>query len=102
MGKDEKSHLLSANSLQTVGMPPVLFLFTLDQIATQLNIEQDSLMRTYLYYEGRSRGIMQRHMMRTVNIAPEEQDPDWRVTAREYVRWLKRMGFRTYDITTFG
>ena len=79
---------------QVVGLPPVIFLFTVDQIAGMLNVEVDTVMATYLYYVGRTTGRKQTHQMDAVNIAPADHIPDWRVPQREFLRWCTRRGIK--------
>lgn len=86
-------------STARVGVPPLLFLFTIDQIASMLNISEKRVRESYLFYQGRSTGIMPRHQMRAVNIAPASEKADWRISNREFISWAKRMGFKLYDFT---
>lgn len=92
-------NLLSQQSLRSVGLPPVIFMYTLDQICAMISIEEKTLRATYLYYVGRSSGRPQRHHMEAVNIAPTEEKAEWRVTMKQFVRWLKRMGFEIRELT---
>lgn len=87
---------------QSVGLPPVIFLFTTDQLASMLNISETHLMNTYLYYAGRSSGIKASHQMDAVNIAPADERPDWRVNVSEFVRWCKRRGIKIQTMTHFA
>lgn len=80
-----------------VGLPPRVFLFTLDQIAFMLNISERAVAQTYTYFEGRSIGTRTRDRMIARNIAPDDRAPDWRVAEREFVRWMKLKGFRYYE-----
>ena len=82
-----------------LGLPPVMFTWTLDQICAMMNLEEGYLKSTYLYYVGRSTGMMPRHMMKAVNIAPDHLPADWRVSAPEFMSWLKRMKFTLKDMT---
>jgi hypothetical protein len=102
VARGEKSHSLSERSTNSVGVPPIIFLFTLDQVCSMMNITEQTLKTKYLYYVGRSAGLMPRHMMRATNIAPPDEASEWRVSHKEFVLWLKRMGFRTYDLTIIG
>lgn len=79
---------------QAVGLPPVIFLFTIDQIAGMLNVEVPTVMTTYLYFVGRSSGRKDTIQMDAINIAPEDQAPDWRVPQREFLRWCTRRGIK--------
>jgi hypothetical protein len=90
---------LSQESLRSVGLPPVIFMYTLDQICGMISVEEDTLRQKYLYYIGRSSGRPQRHHMEAVNIAPDGEKAEWRVTLKQFVRWLKRMGFKTHELS---
>lgn len=90
---------LSSRSLDSVGLPPMVFFWTIDQIASMLNISEETVRLKYLFYSGRSTGIKKRHHMQAINIAPEDESAEWRVSAREFVMFLKRMGLKTYEIT---
>lgn len=91
---------LSQQGLKEVGLPPIIFLFTLDQVAGMLNIQEQTLRQKYLYYRGRSSGRPQRHHMEAVNISPSDEKSDWRVSMKEFVKWCRKMGFRNYELTT--
>lgn len=82
---------------EKVGMPLRPFLWTLDQLAVMLNVEEKTIRGSYVYYEGRSTGVRARDKMTARDIAPEGQRPDWRVAEREFLRWLKVKGFRVYE-----
>lgn len=77
-----------------VGLPTTAFFFTLDQIASMINVQMETLRSKYLYYIGRSAGIMASHQMPAINIAPEGERADWRVLEQEFVKWCKRRGVR--------
>ncbi len=87
------------HKLKKIGLPDVVFLFTIDQVASMMNVEQDTIMSVYLYFQGRSSGPRKRHHMRAVNIAPEDKKAEWRVSLEEFRLWLKRVGFQAKDIT---
>jgi hypothetical protein len=82
---------------QGIGFPIRPFLFTLDQIATLIQVSEQQLKKVYIHYEGRSLGFRKNDNMLARNIAPEGEKPDWRVTEKEIVRWLRFRGFRVYD-----
>lgn len=86
----------------SVGLPPVVFLYTTDQIASMLNVRIETVMQTYLYFVGRSSGLKKTHQMEAINIAPEDEAPDWRVSASEFIKWLKRRGFKIHGATYFA
>lgn len=79
-----------------VGMPPRVFLYTLDQIGVMLDLNETALAR-HVYFEGRSVGARKRGYMIARNIAPPDAKPEWRIAEREFVRWMKFKGFRYYE-----
>ncbi len=85
-----------ADRARRVGLPPRPFLYTLDQVSTMLNIGMPTL-RSYLYYLGRSVGPQGHDEIQAVNIAKPSQDPDWRVSEGELIRWMKHKRFRYYE-----
>lgn len=87
------------SKLGKVGLPSLVFMFTIDQIASMMNVQENTIQSVYLYYQGRSTGVKKRHMMTAVNIAPADQKPEWRISLEEYRLWLKRMGFKQSDLT---
>lgn len=80
-----------------VGLPPRVFLYTVDQLAVLLNVTEQTLHTSILHHEGRDVGIRGRHEMLARNIAKPNDKPDWRVAEHEFVRWLKMKGFKYYD-----
>lgn len=91
----------AAANLRKVGLPPTIFLFTLDQLSSMMNLSMNNLMVTYIFYQGRSTSLKKRHQMSAINIAPDDEKPDWRVSVEEFKAWLRRMGFKATDITYF-
>lgn len=84
-----------------VGLPPLLFMFTLDQVCAMLQVEMKTLMRDHLWYTGITPGIPMRRQMKAVNIG-EHDAPVWRVSQREFVVWAKRQGFKVSDYARFS
>lgn len=80
-----------------VGLPPRVFLYTLDQLCVMIDIDVKSLEKSHVYFEGRSIGTRRRDLMIARNIAAPDEKPEWRVAEREFVRWLKFKGFRYYE-----
>lgn len=80
-----------------IGLPPRVFLYTLDQIAVMLDVSPTRIAQAYVYFVGRSIGSRHKHLMVARNIAPPEDPPEWRIPEREFVRWMKHKGFRYYD-----
>lgn len=83
-----------ASRPEKIGLPPRIFLYSLDQIAMLLDIELKSLKSNYIYYEGRSTGVRRRDYISSRNIAPDGEKPEWRVAEKELIRWFKHKGFK--------
>ena len=81
---------------ESVGLPTRVFLYTLDQIAALLDIQQLTLETQHIYFDCRSMGAKTKHHMYAYNIAQPGQPPDWRVTESELIRWLKVKRMRFY------
>lgn len=83
-----------------VGIPPMVFFFTLDQLAGMLSIEEKTIRTSYLYYAGRTTGKHSPNLLYAVNMAadPITDPPNWRVAHTEFVRWLRRKGFRVANL----
>jgi hypothetical protein len=77
-----------------VNLPVRPFLYTLDQVGTILNLGLPALKRDYLYLSGRTPGVQPKDSILAINISRFDDRPEWRVEEREFVRWLKRKGFR--------
>lgn len=88
---------------QHVGLPPNVFLYTLDQVATILSLSVEEFKnKGYVFYEGRSTYIKKNAQMSARNIAPNPTDaPVWRILDSELVRWMKLKGFRYYESGVF-
>jgi hypothetical protein len=93
---DEKD-LNRRPSPEPLGLPVRAFLFTVDQIATMIAVDEKRVKDSYLFYQGRSVGNRPRGKMMARNIAPEGEKPEWRIAEREVIRWLRTMGFKIYD-----
>lgn len=79
---------------EKIGLPPRIFLYTLDQIAFLIEVELPRLKRAYIFYEGRSVGVPSREKIPARNIAPKGETPDWRVSEAVFIRWLKFKGYK--------
>lgn len=79
-----------------MGLPLKVFLYTLDQIATMIEIDVKTLKTSYIHYVHRSIGARQHPLMEARNIAPDGEKPDWRIAENEFVRWLRYKGFKVY------
>lgn len=82
---------------ERVGLPARPFLYTTDQIATLLSLDEKTVKAQYLFYEGRSTGKRKLGLMVARNIADPKNHPQWRVSERELIRWLRFKGFRIYE-----
>jgi hypothetical protein len=79
-----------------VEMPVIHFLFTLDQIALLMSVSEETLRKTYVYFEGRSTGT-KHGKMSARNIASEYDKPDWRVAEANFRAFLRSKGYEVYD-----
>lgn len=81
-----------------VGLPTRPFLYTLDQISQLISVPVDRLRKNgYIYFDGRTVGMLDRMLMVARNIAPPNEKPDWRVAENELIRWLRTKGFKVED-----
>ena len=84
-----------------VGLPPVVFMFTIDQIAGMLNVGEDVIRARYLYYAERAVGNQHPDELYAVNIAPRDKPAEWRVSYKEFARYLRKKKVRIYDLSRF-
>lgn len=82
---------------EIANLPPRVFLYTLDQIESMVQIPVSTLKQSFVHFEGRTVGQRRLDRLRAVNIAPDTLPPEWRVTDEELIRWLKRKGFRVTE-----
>lgn len=80
-----------------VGLPPRPFLYTVDQVAAILSLTPGNVKRLYLWYDGRQVGVRPKDKLRAVNIAGEDDRPEWRISEQELIRWLRLKGFKYYE-----
>jgi hypothetical protein len=79
-----------------IALPPRIFMYTIDQIAMMLEVEEKYIKQNLLHYEHRSPGICPKSKMRAVNLAAEGDTPQWRVTENTLLGFLRRRGVRFY------
>ena len=79
---------------QTVTLPNNPFFYTLDQIALMLNFSQAKL-KLRVHFVGRTSGKIVPEKMEAINMADRNEKPDWRISEREFLRWLR---FHEYTI----
>ena len=77
----------------SVVIPARPFLYTLDQVAAIMSISERELIGVYLFLEGRSTFPRSPHHITARNIAPPDDEPEWRVAEPELLRWLRSLGF---------
>jgi hypothetical protein len=86
---------------EVVGLPPRVFLYSLDQIAAMIDVPITELVGRYVFFDGRSEGSPRQYPRSFMarNISPEgESRQDWRVAEKELIRWLRHIGFRIYEV----
>jgi hypothetical protein len=82
---------------ESVGLPLRPFLYTLDQVATLLEISEYELTKNHIHLDRVSVGVCPKKKMIARNVAPDGDKPDWRVAERDLIRWMKYKGFRYYE-----
>lgn len=78
---------------EKLGLPITSFLYTIDQICQLVGMDQEQALRTIFYFHNRSTGRQSQHTMLARDVAPPNDNPEWRVAEREFVRWLRLKGF---------
>lgn len=76
----------------------------MDQIAALLNLSEHTIATRYIHYQNYTFGPHKPDKMIAHNISREgavnpraSTKNDWRVSEDEFMRWMKRKGFRFYD-----
>jgi len=77
-----------------ITLPAKPFLYTLDQVAMILGMDEGTLARGYLYYAGRTSGVRKPGLLVARNINGPDKRPEWRIAEKELIRWMKHRGFR--------
>ncbi len=80
-----------------MGLPFRPFLYTLDQIASLLDMPLASLKKDFIHFDGRTTGAFDKHAMMARNIRAAGFEPDWRVAEKELIRWMKLQGWMIYE-----
>lgn len=76
-----------------MALPVRVFLYTLDQLAAILNVEEEALRARYLYFQGLSTGTQGVRMVARNIEADPTHPPRWRVAETELLTYLRRKGF---------
>lgn len=83
---------------KSVGLPPRIFLYTLDQVSACIAVPVDALKRSYIYFIGRSSGTYHKNLLKARNINGPNDTPEWRIAESELIRWMRGRGFTfVYD-----
>lgn len=83
---------------ERIGLPLRSFMYTSDQIAGLLELKEDYVKKKLFFYDVREPGLCPKSKMRAVNIAPDGETPVWRVTEREFLRYLRNRGIKFYEM----
>lgn len=76
-----------------ITLPVRVFLYTPDQIAAILSIDESSLITRYMYFQGVSTGLQGARMLaRNIEINPD-LPARWRVAESDFLRYLRAKGF---------
>jgi hypothetical protein len=86
--------MTAKNSPQSVGLPTVTFLYTIDQIAAMVGHEYNSFVGRFVFFHLRNTRPKRPDEMLARNIAKPGDPPDWRIPQAEFVRWLRFKGFK--------
>lgn len=87
-------HVKKDHKVAPVPRPP--FLFTLDQIAASLSVSESKLVVEYIHFKDLAPSMIPPETKITAHNISEPGDTyDWRVSESEYMRWLRRKGFRS-------
>jgi len=88
---------LGAPRPESVGLPARPFLYTLDQIASILDLELRAMRVKYIHFDQRTLGARRKDRLLALNIAPLGEKPDWRVEEAELIRWMKFKRIRYHE-----
>lgn len=83
---------------EAMGLPWRPFLYTVDQVLGLFALPDDRK-RTFFYYRGRTTFVKQRAHLEFINIALDNEKPEWRCDERELIRWMRFKGFRVSRAT---
>lgn len=76
-----------------VELPLREFLFRVDQVCAILDVSVTYARDNLLYFQGRDIG-RNRDKIRTINIAPADAKPLWRIPESDFKAWMKMKGIR--------
>lgn len=84
-----------------LGLPIKPFMYTPFQISALLEMEEETVRKNLLHYEGRSIGICPKNKLRAYNVMPEDGEtaPKWRIPESSLVAYLRYKGIRYYTRT---
>lgn len=86
-----------SEAARRIGLPAKPFLYTVDQVAYLLSVEEDYVKRVLLFYEGRSVGVCPKDRIPARNIAPAGEKPEWRVAERALVAFMRFKGYKYHE-----
>lgn len=70
-------------------LPLKAFMYTLEQVADMLSIDRVYFKNKFVYYKGRTPRVHTSHELAAVNLAKPAEEPIWRISEDELIRWLK-------------
>jgi len=76
-----------------VNLPSHDFFYTIEQVALILSVPESWLDKN-IYFTGRMPDAAHRSKMVAINLAEQDQRPKWRISEREFTRWLARKGYK--------
>lgn len=70
--------------------------WTLDQVASMLQVDLEYFKRRLVFYEGKSAGMDATKMFRAIDVSAPQDVPAWRIHSDEIIRWCKVRNVRIY------
>jgi hypothetical protein len=77
-----------------VDLPARIFLYTLDQVASMVQLDEEIFVASHVYLTGRSTFPKTQDFLRAHNIAQPAAEPQWRIAEFEVLRWMRLKGIR--------
>lgn len=72
-----------------IAIPYRVFMYTFDQVAWMLNLNEAYMKQHLVHYEHRSYGAHKPTTFKAVNLALPDEKPMWRISEDELLRWCR-------------
>ena len=77
-----------------VALPTKAFMYTLEQVASMLEVAPAHFKNRMVFYSGRDRMKPRAEDLVAVNLSKANVAPEWRVGEEELIRWLRIKGIK--------